>query len=634
MNIRKILNIIQFTVLAIFGLAFIFGGVKALSESYFWIAYTILCIFTLPSLISKVILQDSLTGVTTVVAFLIYPITFLIAFGIGSVFNIPISIPLTLLYFITLAAWNALFFLFVKESDEKYLFWLTDKVFTSFTTSLIIIIPAFLLLRQIDSIVATDYLQHQAVVNNMTMNRLLCIVPSQCSNLFLQDGYTTIFHTIWSALSGNMFNSLVKTYFVIDIIWPVILSSIVYKYAILLFKKDIYAVLSIGIASLSFANWSYEFNFLIPQTFTFFLFLNVITQKRLDYRKIVFTCIILLLSHFVLGAFLSVILIIKFVILKRIKKAYKKMVRLNFVILLSFLAILLALLLNVAGFSIESVLQQNEVSYIGGTTNMPFPKNIQLLTAPLGFSILLLLAGVLYYFSNKKKNFEVFFSIVYICINIAVFLLAPTYAGKFLIGFGIFGSVLIVNYLKSIEFKFNIQLAGVILIIISVATSFVANYSEYLKFYKREDGIVSALSTTDLGVIEYINKNTISCIILSDPYTQIIVSGLTPYQTAAGQYMSLEARESLMVFINEPNLANYAKFKDLKDVKNKEFCFLYTARLEESMYENSIVWTQNIYTLPINNGYGVKKNEKLREFFKNNSNSLLYEDNNYLLFSK
>lgn len=631
-ELKNITYIGQITILLIFLISFLFRGINALSESYLWIAYIIVITLTLPSLISKVLFKSTLLGIWTVVSFLYFPLGFIISYAFSSLLNTDLRIPLVLFGLFNILLWNLLFYFYIKENKKDYLFWISDKLITSIFASTIIIVIVFLVLRQVDSLIATDYLQHQSVVNNLINNQLQCIVPSQCSNLFLQDGYTTFFHTIWASLSFFTINNLQKVFFVIDLIWPVIIGLCTFKYATRIFKNDLIAAFCVVISTLVFANWAYEFNFLIPQTLVFFLFLNLIALKKLTPKQLIVGSLVLILGHFVMGLFLSGILFIKFVVLKQWKDIYKKTSRMNFVLYLSFGVVFLSLLLNIAGFSIETIFQKNEINYIGGATNSTFPGNLEYLFAPLSFLSIILVLSIVYYFRQKRKNFEILFAIVYICINISVFLLAPTYAGKFLIGFGIFASFLIANYVKGLKLKPYRELLIIILIIAGLVGTFCLNLSNYLKFYKRENNIVSALAPSDYGLISYLKENNIGCQVISDPYTQIVIAGLTDYQTMNGQYMSLEARESIMKFINEPSINNYSELKSHLSNSEESVCFIYSGRLEGSLYEGRTAWVKNIYTLPIRNDYSVMRNNGLRVFMEENQSKILFEDNAYILF--
>src|SRR5690606_35247572 len=139
---------------------------------------------------------------------------------------------------------------------------------------------------------------------------------------------------------------------------------ITFKLALKIFKNDLISSFIVAFSTLTFVNGAYEFSLLIPQTFTFYLFLQLLSSKKLNLIGLILGSIFLILTHFVMGSFLVLILIFKILILKKLKEMYGHINKLNFVIYIFFLVTALTLLLNISGFSFESYLQQNEIEYI------------------------------------------------------------------------------------------------------------------------------------------------------------------------------------------------------------------------------------------------------------------------------
>ncbi|MEO6729039.1 MAG: hypothetical protein ABIM99_03895, partial [Candidatus Dojkabacteria bacterium] len=387
------------------------------------------------------------------------------------------------------------------------------------------------------------------------------------------------------------------------------------------------------LASLIFVNGAYDFIFFLPQTFTFFLFLNFLISKRLNWKKLVIASILLILTHFVIGTILAFILIIKYLIidLELLDLEHKS----NFRVITLFMGLitLFTILLNLAGFSFESIYQANEIAFIGSATNLAPPDNYTFVINILGTGIILFAISAIFFFFQRKHNTLITFSIIYILINLALFFISPTYANKFLIGFGIFSSVVIINYLK--EFKFTSAKAAILFtgLVIVFMQPFITNYKAYLQFYTQSDATVSIVNSRDLVFLNKLKEINNDCTIITDPLTQSLITGYTSYTTASAQYMSITSRRALLSFITDPKQNTLNGVKNISEVKGStNICFLYSSRLEIGTRPENLNWANNIYLLPLNNNEPIS-NRNIKTFITNNKGIELYEDSYFQLFS-
>lgn len=229
------------------------------------------------------------------------------------------------------------------------------------------------------------------------------------------------------------------------------------------------------------------------------------------------------------------------------------------------------------------------------------------------------------------------FSFVFICISISAYLLGPTYANKFLIGFGVFGIYVITEYIsKSIKSK-SYKLVIFIFIAISIGLNFTLQYKKYEDFYKQDNGDRSVIVKEDDAIKEFFNNYDSKCIVLSDPYTQIIIAGFTDFSTANAQYMELDSRRTLVSFITNPSDETYSKLINITELKpytNEDICFVYTSRLDEAIKTNQTYWTENIYSYILENNYPIRSTVALRGYLDSIGYKIVFNNPNFIVFAK
>jgi len=165
---------------------------------------------------------------------------------------------------------------------------------------------------------------------------------------------------------------------------------------------------------------------------------------------------------------------------------------------------------------------------------------------------------------------------------------------------------------------------------------YIVNFKQYLTFYTQNTGVISGITEDDTSIIHFLSqKKSLKCQIVSDPYTQLMVRGMTLFETAQGQYQSLDTREKIVDFVTNPSDKTYEDMIIQDEISNR-FCFLYTSRIEAALRDinpQNIGWLNKMYEYEINNNYGIS-NSKLVELLSKKGFHIIYSDANNMLFSR
>ncbi|MHC1716951.1 MAG: hypothetical protein AB9915_03670 [Candidatus Dojkabacteria bacterium] len=608
------------------------GGLESFNNNYLFIGYIIFATLTLPNLISKVIFRSKIVGLTTALCFLYFPLQFFILVLISNLSGLSLSEILPFGSIFNIILWNILFVLFILLDEKRGDY--SEKIVKNIIYALIpgIFFSLFvaIFIRQIDSVVALDYLQHLTVSNKIFFNEILCVLPSQCSNLFLQEGYTTFYHIILGNLTVFLQNDPIKTFYILDLVFPLVASIPLFY----IFKRytanTMWSQLGVLLSLSVFVMGGYDFIFFIPQTFALLLFLMIFKDRRLNLFKLLLASVLLISTHFIIGAFFAGLLLFKYFIIDNLKN--RKEVKIYYLILL--LSLFFFVLANIAGFSVEKLIQGDAVKVIGSLTNPYFPNNIPVYLQILGPIWIFILIAYLSNLLGKDTHKSSMISMSFIVIGTICYFLAPTYANKFTIGIGVFSSILLISFLSKLNLKFfskllvSISLVGIFLI------NFYIQYNRYLTFYTQSNGTVSAITKEDKAIVEYLNENSTDSLIISDPYTQLIVASLTNTDTLQAQYMQLDTRNNLLEYLKNPNPKTYESLITSSGFPSTEdFKILYTSRLYRSINSQDTAWIYNIYSLSINNTEIIEKlDEKLIEDIKRIGKEPVYISDNFILF--
>ncbi len=609
------------------------GGLPSLGTNYIFIGHSIFTILTLPNLLSKVIFKSRLFGTTSALLFTYYPILFLLQVGVANITGLSLNEILPFGVIFNLILWNALFLLFIigdnKQGNESEV--TLKEVASALSPSIIFVIFVFVFIRQKDSVVALDYLQHLTVPNKIFHNGILCILPGQCSNLFLQHGYTTFYHIILGNMTTFLGIDPVKSFYVLDIIFPLVASIPIYMIFKKVTRSTLWSQLGVLLTLLTFVMGGYDFIFFIPQTFALYLFLLTFKETKLSTVQLILISILLFSTHFIIGTMFVGYLWFKYLVIQKLKNKKEK----NVFLLLMGLSVIFFLLANIAGFSVEKLIQQEAIEVIGSTTNAYYPNSLSIYLQNLGAGWLLVAIAYIGTLLYKRKDEKMLSLFAFIAFGMMFYFLAPTYANKFAIGLSFFATLIVIKYLWSLGFKPILKLLLFGCLILIWGFNYYVQYNKYLNFYTQEDGTVSAIVKEDEAIIEYIENNSLqNSFIISDPYTQIVIASLGNVDTANAQYMQLETRNNLLNYLENSSPKNYEELLTSPGIPGgSEINILYTSRLERTIQLNDYAWLYNIYSLPMNNSYTITiLNKDLLEYQKRQEKELVYISDNFILF--
>ena len=608
-------------------------GLQSFANNYVFIGYLIFTTLTLPNFLARVIFKSRLFGFVSALSFLYFPIQFLLQVVIANLTGLSLNEILPFGVIFNLILWNVLFLLFIigdnksgNESESTL-----GEILSGMLPAIIYILFTFILIRQRDSVVALDYLQHLTVPNKIFNNGLLCILPGQCSNLFLQHGYTTFYHVIFGNLSTFIGTNPIKTFYVLDMVFPLVVSIPIYLKLKEITKSTLWSQLGVLLALLTFVMGGYDFVFFIPQTFALYLLILTLQEKELKPPQLFLISILLISTHFIIGTLFAGYLWFRFLVVKNLKTKKEKTIFL----LLLVLSVIFFCLANIAGFSTEKLLQTGAVEVIGSLTNAYYPNNLTVYIQNLGAGWLIVLLAYLSVLLNRKRDMEDLSLLSFMAFGMIFYFLAPTYANKFAIGLGFFSTILIIKYLWKLGFRPIIKIVLFMLLIPIWGLNYFVQYNRYLTFYTQADGTTSAIVKEDEAIIEYLKENNLTDkFIVSDPYTQIVIASLGNIDTANAQYMPLETRENLLKYLENPNIETYEDFLTSPGIPAREdITILYTSRLHRSLELNDRAWLYNVYSLPTNNSYSINEiGEDLIKDQKRLNKNLIYISDNFVLF--
>jgi hypothetical protein len=608
-------------------------GLQSFANNYIFIGYLIFTTLTLPNLLSRVIFKSRLFGLISALSFLYFPIQFLLQVVITNLTGLSLSEILPFGVVFNLILWNVLFLLFVigdnksRNESEATL----AEILSGILPAIIYILFTFILIRQRDSVVALDYLQHITVPNKMFNNGILCFLPGQCSNLFLQHGYTTFYHIILGNLSTFIGTDPIKSFYVLDIVFPLVASIPIYLKLKEITKSTIWAQLGVLLALLTFVMGGYDFVFFLPQTLALYFLILILQEKELKLPQLIFATLLLLPTHFIVGPLFAGYLWFRFLIVKNLSNNKEKTI----LLLLLALSVLFFCLANISGFSVEKFLQSDALKVVGSATNPYYPNNISAYIQNLGVGWILVFLAYISVLIQKKKKEEDLALLGFITFGIIFYFLAPTYAHKFGIGLAFFATVLIIKYLWALGFKPMMKIILFGLLISIWGLNYFVQYNRYLKFYTQEDGTASAIVQEDKALIEYLRENRLSdTFIISDPYTQLVAAALGNIDTVNAQYMPKETRKNFLIYLEDPNPETYEKLLTSPGIPGgRDITILYSSRIHRSIELDDEAWIYNIYSLPINNSYSINEiGEDLIEDQKRLNKDLIYISDNFILF--
>lgn len=592
-----------------------------------------LSIFIFPALVSKTIFRKDYFGIGYILATLIYPIYYLLIYFLGRNFNVNTVGIYQDIAVIHLFATLLLLIINIYTEKKTNARNISKAIVGISITIGIIAIIKYILGLTSSSLLSIDFLQHNTVAIQMGEGKL-CITPNDCSSLFKQIGYTTYFHTIQTFLTVgfNLSSGIEGTAFNIGFIAISVLA--IFSLFQRRIKDDEQSFIGALIAAFFFELGAYTFSFALPQTLAFFFFLMILAEGNLTWKKTLLTIPFLIATHFIFGPFFTVILVTYNFVYNE-KTSHNKIYRT--LTILSLISVVFSLVANYRGVSIERIMQMPQIENLGYYTNYYFPDNLTYLAQQYGLFFLILVIAVIYSLITQKDKRFVQFSIFYIAVCYTCYFLAPTYANKFLIGSTVFESYLITNMLSTIKFSKTTRFALIWILFLSTIPVYLLNHTKYDEYYTQADGTISAITQEDEAIISHLKENNYNCQIISDPYTQLIISSETTYDTAGGQYQDLETRQALLNFIQNPNNETYENLLISQEITTMDFCILITGRTvvsKEYVNKNNIPWLNSLLEYELDNNGNIGDNTELINLLLSKDYKVSYTDSHFLLLTQ
>ena len=583
-----------------FFIAFTQQNVEGYTNTAFFVAYFIFICFTLPSFLSKILFKQNFFSLTSALCFLYFPIMYFVNLIIHHLHGFDFQ----QLYFVsgllTILFWHTLFVIFVlKERISKVEKTLFNFAYTLIPFAIFLLIIA--LVRDYGSIISTDILIHKTVLNGMQDPNTFGIMPATYSNTFTGQGYPILmYHTFLNMITNAFTLPFHLVSYFVDLFLTLIFSLVVFRF-FTKYYNILWGILGTTLALLTFENLAYTAHFFVPQTLAFLFFLKILTDRKLTLKELSLAGILLILTHFFIGAFLTGFLIVKHLYFdgKLLKKENKSP---NFLFLETFLLFAFIILLSAAGFSIEKYFQTETTEWFGNLSNPDFANKFSVLFNLLGALWLLLIYAFFRVLGKKKRSLPELIGYFGVLIALGVYFLSPTFASKFLLGFGFFSSLLLISWFSDINFpRRYLQISIIVIIISAYAFNFSNQFLELTRFLEQEDGNRTALVQKDEPFVQFWQKENPDCVLISDPQTQLAIHSLGEGITARGMYMTLNSREKLANFIREPsqrNLIQIVEIEELENIQKEKICIGISQRLIE-MAERNRAWESLISTYQV-----------------------------------
>lgn len=405
-----------------------------------------------------------------------------------------------------------------------------------------------------------DIYEHITVANKISESSV-SFLPSKISDTFTFDGYSTFFHSL-IALPKLLFNrDLLGSYWWLEYWFYFFSTTAGYLFVHKITKSRMLAISAGILGSLVFESSIVFSNlFLLPQTLvailTIFLLIEVI---NLDIKKhkpqlinlilIALTCITILLTHFVIGAF-GIFIILLYVLLSMINKIKN----LNYALIFSFLVLIIAGLANLSpGIVLTS--REEAAHFI-----LDYKQLSSLFLSWFGLiSLILFTLGSIYILLTKDKEKKIVLIMALIGLSISI---APiSYFLKFFVVDRYFIIIILTISIGLLIHNLNrvIQLVMLSIIFLAYFGTFYLNQFQYKQplYY---DSFQSQISFGEIEAAEWIKRNYgADTIIVSDPATQYIAEAISGINSQGGAYSNENTRRALINLYENKNTEEAVK---------------------------------------------------------------------------
>jgi hypothetical protein len=571
------------------------------NDNYVLLAYLWLVVLTLPSLIAKIYFQAPYFSFTAAASYTYYPIVYLVTLAIAQL-GADMQLLSTVAAAFTLLLWNALWALDVLYDPPQVFKRKLQAGAAIFITILAVGLAYLGLGRGFDSLVANDYLVHRSATVNMANGSELCIIPSQCSNLFLVDAYTTFYHSVVMQVYEGFAVDVVAAGYILDLVYPALMVLVIYKMLRKFQIKNIWAIASAASSLLIFEVGAFGLHMFLPQTFALLITLLMLNSPKLSVGRLIAIAPVILAIHAAMGLYLYIQLLLYFIF---IEKYYHQKRLQEFKpqqLILPALTLTFIVAANFAGFSIERYFQQSQTDALGFLTNPYFPDNALFIYQLLGLASIGFAAAVVAYIFELKKNKFGLAALLFIAAALAAYFLGPIYANKFSLGLSIFVSAFVYMVIAQLKVSNAVKVIFSIVFMALLSYNLTLRYDEFLVFYEQNNGFASAYTSKDQGIIEAVRRGewADSCVFVSDPQTQLMISSLGEQTSAQGHYMSLDGRDRLADFALDPtdgSLDRLLRADELDGIDN--VCLVYSARLKQLAEDEDSEWLELVYSYEI-----------------------------------
>lgn len=622
--IRIVLTVSSFLPLVIFGGIAIAKGLEALVARDLFLVYVLVIAFTLPLVFAKVVLKSGFFSLKSVYLFLCYPGMYLLAFVLAKMGTNMLTL-YTFFGALAIFIWHILLAKYFVTEDFDQLDDASTKVFIALI-GLVVFLFVISFLRDYASIVSTDILAHKTVINGMKSTDTLYLMPAGYSNMFTDQGYPIVFYHTFLFFVQNSFGfDFVKLAYYIDFVFTFVSALVLAKLFVKYFKNYIWALIGILITIFVFETNAFTVHYFLPQTFAFWFFLQIFSNHPLKIKQLALAVPVLITSHLFMGTYMAGLLVLAYFYLERyliLKSRYKVSLFFEGTLLL-----LLVIFTSYAGFSVENSFQKTTLEEIGLLSNPLFGEKFAAIGALFGVGTLVLGFALVRLYFAKKRKFEEYFAFMVILLGAIFYFLGPTFAAKFFLGFGFFGAIIIVEYLKRIKFtNAFIKYGAIMLLIIGLGVNFAQQYYNLLPFLKQSNGFQSAIVHKDEDLIRFWQSTQPECMVLSDPETQIELHSVGEGNSAHGYYMTLPSRKIMSDFISTPSeelLGQFYNFEEVTD-SSTSLCFIMTSRFRE-LVDGDYPWANIIYNYKVDQGAELSESDKVLQFMRGKYSSI-YQD--------
>jgi hypothetical protein len=401
-----------------------------------------------------------------------------------------------------------------------------------------------------------DIWEHQTVIHAILSGKF-SLVPSQLSDTFGFNGYTTLFHLLLAIPQGIFKPDILGFWWIAEVYMAFLTAMAAYALTRAVTRRSDTALVA-GVLSVFCFESSIVFTpfFLLPQTLAATLwsfgFAWIVETRKPDIRIILVLSAVCVALHAIVGG-AGVLLYILFFLLRAIR--FEKISRGVRMAALFFPIFIYAILnLSTTLFHLRNINFGEAAAFTQSIT-----QKLAEMQSWYGYlPIILLPLGVIAMALSQSKTREDNRIILFLLLTTLAVVASPApYSMKFYIFVRYFlvvylacGIVWLTDAVKNPWGK----ILSVFLLLFAQGVIFWANVVHW-QLPLTYQGIASQVSASDMRLAQFLkNTNRQSCsIIVSDPATSAILEGLSGVNSPGGAYMTKENRETMTQLTSAPS---------------------------------------------------------------------------------